>query len=152
MTSTTELTTPASPTLSKDSSQWRILVVDDEQSVAEVFRRTLAQLPNCEVQIATSGEQALQMFSEQPFHLLLTDYKMPLMDGIKLAARVREAYPLTGVVIVTAYRDERLGRLAAPLKIQAILDKPANLSELRTTAVAALATSRVSALTSGDRP
>ena len=80
----------------------RILIVDDEENVALTFQDSLERLPNCEVAIATNGEQALQLFEQQPFDLLITDYKMPDMDG----GRVRQLYRRTAIIMITAYGSE----------------------------------------------
>jgi len=116
----------------------RILVVDDEENVALTLEAGLERLPNCEIAIATSGEQALQLFEQKPFDLLITDYKMPGTDGLTLAARVRELYPQTVIVLVTAYSSDELREQAARVSIQHILDKPVKLSDVRAVATQVL--------------
>jgi len=116
----------------------RILIVDDEENIALTFQDGLERLPNCEIAIATNGEQALQLFEQQPFDLLITDYKMPGTDGITLAARVRQLYPRTVIIMITAYGDETLREQAARASIQRVLDKPVGLGEIRCVALEAL--------------
>lgn len=116
----------------------RILIVDDEINVALTFQDSLERLPNCETTIATNGEQALQLFEQQPFDLLITDYKMPGTDGITLAARVRQLYPRTIIIMITAYGDQTLREQAARASIQHVLDKPVGLGEIRCVALEAL--------------
>ena len=116
----------------------RILVVDDEENVALTLEAGLERVPNCQVSIATSGEQALQLFEQEPFDLLITDYKMPGTDGMTLAARVRELYPKTIIVLCTAYSSEDLRRQAERVSIQRILDKPVRLADVRAAAMEAL--------------
>jgi CheY-like chemotaxis protein len=116
----------------------RILIVDDEENVALTFQDSLERLPNCEIAIATNGEQALHLFEQQPFDLLITDYKMPGTDGITLAARVRQLYPRTVIIMITAYGDERLREQAARASIQRVLDKPVGLAKIRRVALEAL--------------
>ena len=116
----------------------RILVVDDEENVALTLQSGLEKLPNCEVAIATSGEEALQLFAQRPFDLMVTDYKMPGTDGMTLAARIRQAYPPTSVVMITAYTNEDLLEQAARASIHSILDKPVKLAEVRLAALEAL--------------
>ena len=94
-------------------SRRRILVVDDEEHVALSFRDSLEILPNCEIAIATNGEQALQLFQQQPFDLLITDYNLPDTNGIDLARRVRQSYSHTVIIMVTAYSSDRLREQAA---------------------------------------
>jgi CheY-like chemotaxis protein len=109
----------------------RILIVDDEQVLALTLQEGLEKLPNCEIAIATSGEQALRLFEQQPFDLLITDYKMPGTDGMTLAMRVRQTYPQTVIIMITAYGDHELRERAASASIRRILDKPVSLEEIR---------------------
>lgn len=116
----------------------RILIVDDEEYVVLTLQEGLKKLPNCEVVVATSGKQALGLFEQQPFDLLITDYKMPGMDGMMLAARVRQLYPRTAIIVITAYPGETLCEQARRVSVQRILDKPVGLVELRSVALEAL--------------
>ncbi len=116
----------------------RILVVDDEEIVVLTIQDILEELPNCEIAVSTSGQQALQLFEQQPFDLLITDYRMPDMDGLTLATRVRQLYPRTSVIMITAYGSDDLREQAARAYIQRTLDKPVELEEIRGAALEAL--------------
>jgi CheY-like chemotaxis protein len=120
------------------SSKRYILVVDDEPNVVSMFQSALKKLVNCEVMTATSGKQALQLFECQAFDLLITDYVMPDMDGIALAKQVRQTYPQTAIVMVTAYANESLRRQAGSISIRRILDKPVETTDVRAAALEAL--------------
>jgi CheY-like chemotaxis protein len=117
----------------------RILVVDDEENVALTLQAGLESLADCEVAVATSGEQALRLFRQQPFDLLITDYRMPDIDGLALAARVRELHPEIAIILVTAYGSDALQQDAARGSILYVLDKPVGISEIRQVARQALA-------------
>lgn len=116
----------------------RILVVDDEEIVASAFQLALETLPGFEVAIATSGEQALLFFERQPFDLLVTDYDMPGMDGVALAACIRELYPRTAIVMVTASGRDTLCEQDTGASIQRILRKPVKVAQIRNTALEVL--------------
>jgi two-component system response regulator PilR (NtrC family) len=116
----------------------RILIVEDEENVAVTLQYMLKKLPRCNITIAGGGEQALRLFERQPFDLLITDYKMPDMDGMTLAARVRQSYPQTVIIMITAYGDDALREQAAHISIQHVLDKPVELVEIRSAALQAL--------------
>jgi len=120
--------------------KWRILVVDDEQYVVQSLYSALRRLPNCQVVMATSGQQALQLCVQEPFDLLITDFMMPDMDGLELAKRVREWYPQTAIIMVTAYGDHALREQADLEAIPHILDKPFEVQQIRTLALEALNT------------
>ena len=115
-----------------------ILLVDDDRSVATVLKEGLEDLPDCEVTIAANGEEALSLFERQSFDLLITDYKMPGMDGVALATRVRERYPQTAIILITAYGDDVLREQADRVPIHRILDKPVKLGDIRNAALGAL--------------
>jgi CheY-like chemotaxis protein len=115
-----------------------ILVVDDKENVALTIKVGLTRLFSCEVTIASSGEQALQLCEQQPFDMLVTDYKMPGMDGIELTARVRQLHPQTAVVMVTAYGDDELRAQARQLAIQRVLIKPVRFMDIYLTVLDAL--------------
>jgi DNA-binding NtrC family response regulator len=117
----------------------RILIVDDEENVTLTLQRGLKVLPNCEIATATGAQQALELFAQRSFDLLITDYRMSGMDGIALAARVQELYPGTATIIITGYGSQMLHRQAAGTSIRRILEKPVKLTEIRTVASEALA-------------
>jgi CheY-like chemotaxis protein/two-component sensor histidine kinase len=124
--------------VTKDGVLRRILIVDDEENVALTLQAGLERLPQCEITVATSGLRALEHLEQEPFDLLITDYKMPGTDGLALATRVRQLYPQISIIMVTAYGDESLRREAAGISIERVLDKPIKLDEIRGAASAVL--------------
>ena len=120
----------------------RILAVDDERNVVLALRSALRKLPNCQVIMATSGQQALELCAQEPFDLLITDFMMPDMDGLELATLVRQRYPQTAIIMVTAYGDSALRAQADSAAIRHILDKPFEVQQIRAAALEALATGK----------
>ena len=80
----------------------RALIVDAEEAKILSIRDSLKTLSNCDITIATSGERAWQLFNQQPFDLLVTDYEMPGVDGMTLVERVRQSYPRTSIILTSA--------------------------------------------------
>ena len=80
----------------------RIMIVDDEMIVRESFFHWFEKLGHG-IDTAASGQEALTKLEKFPFDILFVDIKMPGMDGIELLGRVKEEYPETIVVIITAY-------------------------------------------------
>jgi len=85
----------------------KILFVDDEINVLHGYRRNLRSL--FDVHIAQSGEEALKIISEQDdFAVIISDYRMPEMDGIELLHKVRDISPDTIRIILTGYADMQI--------------------------------------------
>jgi DNA-binding NtrC family response regulator len=79
-----------------------ILVVDDEKLQREIIRDIL-NYEGYPVTIAGSGQEALEFLKQSSVALVITDLKMPEMDGIELLGKVKEISPETSVIVVTAY-------------------------------------------------
>ena len=79
-----------------------IMIVDDELIIRESFLHWFEKLGH-KVEAAASGFEALEKLEKLPFDLLFVDIKMPGMDGIELLGKVKEEYPDTIVIIITAY-------------------------------------------------
>ncbi|WP_331691904.1 HD domain-containing phosphohydrolase [Pseudomonas sp. ZY71] len=81
-----------------------VLLVDDEESILNSLRRLLRGQPY-DLLLATSGAQALEILAQQPVNLVMSDARMPGMDGASLLAHVRERYPATARIMLTGYAD-----------------------------------------------
>jgi DNA-binding NtrC family response regulator len=134
-----EKTRAQHPATKRDGRPRRILVVDDEENVALTLQRGLRKLPDCQVVIATGARQALQLFAQGPFDLVITDYKMPDMDGLTLAANIKESYPQTIVILITGHGTQAVSEQATHVAIRCVLDKPVMLTEIRDVASQVLA-------------
>ena len=80
----------------------RILVVDDEASIRDVLAKALA-LDDYAVDLAEDGETALRLARATPYDLLITDLKMPGMDGIELQHRIKQIDQNIVTIIITAF-------------------------------------------------
>ena len=81
----------------------RILVIDDEDIVRTSCSRALVPA-GYEVKAAKNGLEGLKMISDEKFDLVLTDLKMPDMDGIEVLKRIKEEWPEIEVIIITGYQ------------------------------------------------
>jgi len=81
----------------------RILIVDDEKDMLVLLKRIISEDTDHRVVMEADPLKALELFREQPFDLVITDLKMPKMDGIKLLEGVKKVNPHVSVVIMTAY-------------------------------------------------
>ena len=80
----------------------KVLVVDDDAVVGKSFKRVLSDKGYI-VTTAQNAHEALKQIREQEFDVVFTDIKMPGMDGVELAERVKASRPWTPVVIITGY-------------------------------------------------
>jgi CheY-like chemotaxis protein len=119
--------------MDKEKRPKRVLIVDDEPNVAMVLAESLERLgEDYIVETANSGEAALARLEEQVYDLVITDYMMPDIDGLKLAESVRGIAPDTRVVLMTAYGTSELRGTVTHQKLDGYIDKPFTMSEIRT--------------------
>ena len=104
-------------------SKGRILVVDDEDIVRTSCSRTLSP-EGYEVRLAKNGVEGLKMASEERFDLVLTDLKMPDMDGIEVLRIIKGKWPETAVIIVTGYQTVDTAVKAIKLGAYDYIEKP----------------------------
>lgn len=86
----------------KNNASKKILIVDDEPEMRIALETTL-QRENYQLVCAEDGKQALEQFENQVFDLVLTDVRMPKLNGLELLREVKERSPETPVVMMTAY-------------------------------------------------
>lgn len=87
-----------------DYSKESILIVDDDSNLREVFEKLLEAL-NFSVASAPSGPEALVMLKEKAYTFLLTDMKMPDMDGMELIKKVSGEYPEICIIAMTGFSE-----------------------------------------------
>ena len=104
----------------------RILIVDDEEAICSVLARRLAREGYACV-TAFNGKEALDYFYKETFSLMISDIRMPEMDGIELLKRVKAMSPGMMVIMVTAYPDIDLAVEAIRLGAYDFIIKPADL-------------------------
>jgi len=80
----------------------RVLVVDDEKSMCD-FLEIMLKKEGYQVRTTTDPWEALELVEKEPFHLVLTDVRMPEIDGFQVLRRVKEVQPETLVIMITAY-------------------------------------------------
>ncbi|MCG2582317.1 MAG: response regulator, partial [Marinobacter sp.] len=82
----------------------RLLLVDDEENILRSLKRILRKEPY-ELETATSGDVALSMMEEQKFDLVISDARMPGMDGPTLLAKIKKKWPFCIRILLTGYTD-----------------------------------------------
>jgi len=108
----------------------RILFVDDESKILDGIRRMLhADRNRWEMQFALGGEAALQACEAGSFDVVISDMRMPGMDGATLLGRIRDRFPNTARIVLSGYSDAALATRAVPVTHR-FLAKPCNALEL----------------------
>ena len=90
--------------MTKNNSSKKILIVDDETEMRIALETTLKR-EGYDLTLAENGKQALERLNENTFDLLLTDVKMPKMNGIELLKILKQQSPKTAAIMMTAYGD-----------------------------------------------
>ncbi len=118
----------------------RILIAEDEEALCALCARALA-VDGHEVKTADDGSAALDLLVRERgrFDLLLTDIRMPIMDGIALALAAVRDFPDLTIVLMTGYADQRERTHGLDAIIHDVIAKPFMVAALRNTVNEALA-------------
>ena len=113
----------------------KVLVVDDNEASREILQETLQT--SFKVSVASSGQEGIDQLEkaaqDQPYELVLLDWKMPLMDGIETAKLIKNSNKLTkipSIIMLTAYSREEVILQAEGIELDGFLTKPINPSIL----------------------
>jgi CheY-like chemotaxis protein len=122
----------------KQAISGRILVADDDKSVQGVLSEAL-EFMGFEVALAGNGIEALDVFAEGSFDLVLTDLQMPAMDGLSLAGHIKARSPSTPVILLTGSDRETVRKQVKRAPVDSVIFKPFRLEDLQRTVQGALA-------------
>jgi CheY-like chemotaxis protein len=111
------------------SQKLRILIVDDDRRMTHTLADILS-LSGYEPVEAWSGPEALEKVRTQTFNCVLTDVRMPDMDGVELHRQLRQAQPGLPVVLMTAYAADEIVRQGLDEGVVDVFDKPLDLNQL----------------------
>jgi YesN/AraC family two-component response regulator len=111
-----------------------ILIVDDEKlfikSIADGLK-TYEKKYRFKMLSAQNGQEALECFQANDIALLITDLRMPVMDGITLIAHVHNRYPAVPIIVMTAFGSPQIEKQVKKMGILHYLEKPIGFDELR---------------------
>ena len=118
----------------------RVLIADDEESMRLLVARAIA-MDGHEIVTAEDGAEALDILTreEGSFDLLLTDIKMPVMDGIALALATARDFPRLTVLMMTGFADQRERASGLEAIVHDVVTKPFSVADIRTAVADALA-------------
>jgi len=115
----------------------RILVVDDEASVRDLLVKTLS-LVEYDVDAAADGRAALEQLRLHQYDLLITDLRMPGIDGMSVIREAKRQKATLPVIIITGYSSESAAIEAVNLGVSGYLTKPFRVPQVLSTAAKAL--------------
>lgn len=111
----------------------RILLIDDEEALCEVFKRGLERTGNYEVGFATDGKTGLLMARKGDPDLILLDVRMPRMSGIEVLRELKSSYPLSEipVIMLSGLLDESTKKECNYQYSEEFVEKPVTIATLR---------------------
>jgi len=107
----------------------RILIVDDDQRMTRTLADIFSIAGHAPVE-ANSGQQALELVRSQTFDCVLTDVRMPGMDGVELHHQLHQVQPGLPVVLMTAYASDEIIRKGLGEGVVGVFDKPLDISSM----------------------
>lgn len=113
--------TPAPSTVAAHTC--RVLVVDDEPLLLQMLAVTMRRYGHAVV-TASNGAAAWEICTTQTFDVVVTDQAMPDLPGTQLAARIKQRYPATRVILLTGFGDAAVAHDAAARAIDLVIAKP----------------------------
>ena len=108
----------------------KVLIVDDEDDVRDIISEIISDM-GFSVFGAKSGEAALNMMSQTPVDLVISDVKMNGMDGLSLARRLRSRFPKLSLALMTSQPTDDVHRMLQEKQVDFLLLKPFQIDELQ---------------------
>ena len=106
-----------------------ILVADDDRTIAHLIREIIERRGSTAL-VAYDGEQALKIFNNFKVDLIITDLKMPHVDGMNLIKTVRELSPDIPIIVITGYGSDQNYTLAQTYGVTNFLSKPCSVLDI----------------------
>ena len=112
---------------------YKVLIVDDEQLILSgmIARFQHLNFTFESIREAASGVEALALLEKEPADIIITDIKMPDMDGLTLIREAKEKYPGTQFVVLSGYAEFEYAETAIELGVKSYLLKPISNDELK---------------------
>ena len=107
-----------------------ILIIDDEEDILDTLSEVISKWGHLPI-VARDGEDALKKFDEVPIDLILSDIRMPKIDGLSLLDKIKKISPETIVILLTGYPSVETAVQAMKNGAFDYLTKPVNLEELK---------------------
>jgi DNA-binding NtrC family response regulator len=110
----------------------KMLIVDDEETLTySLYQSFILEKKDYEVVTAASGEEASKKLAGSPFDLVITDISMPGMSGLELLSLIKEKYPKTEVIVITAYGSEEKKEESLQKGARYYIEKPFEIKKIK---------------------
>jgi DNA-binding NtrC family response regulator len=127
--------------------QVKTLLVDDDELIRDSLKIAFAN-KGCSMRVAETAEEGLQAIKEEQFDIIISDFRLPGMNGLNFLKLATATHPQAVNILITAYRDEYLFSEAIRMGVTEFIDKPFSvkaLAELLALSLKRLAKKRLTA-------
>ena len=111
----------------KRAQPYRVLIVDDEPWVREVFKDFCELTDACEIEMAKDGQEALEMIRTKDYDLITLDLIMPEMSGLDVLTAIKKVSPRVPIMVITGNATDKLITRAGVLGACRVIHKPVQL-------------------------
>jgi CheY-like chemotaxis protein len=116
----------------------KVLIAEDDETVRELVVRALSEDGHALTTVGDGGEALNALNHDGEFDLLLTDVKMPVMDGIELALTAGRNHPELAIMLMTGYAEQRERAHELDALVHDVIAKPFTLSQIKVAVTEAL--------------
>jgi DNA-binding NtrC family response regulator len=109
--------------------QVKTLLVDDDELIRDSLKIAFAN-KGCSMRVAETAEEGLQAIKEEQFDIIISDFRLPGMNGLDFLKLATVAHPQAVNILITAYRDEYLFTEAIRMGVTEFIDKPFSVKAL----------------------
>jgi DNA-binding NtrC family response regulator len=109
--------------------QVKTLLVDDDEFIRDSLKIAFAT-KGCSMRVAETAEEGLQAIKEEQFDIIISDFRLPGMNGLDFLKLATVAHPQAVNILITAYRDEYLFSEAIRMGVTEFIDKPFSVKAL----------------------
>lgn len=114
-----------------DPIKKRILVIEDDSEMQALLKDFMEE-EGYEVDSVEDGSQAFRKLAKETFDLIITDIRMPGLNGLDILPGLKQIQPGVSTIVITAFGSEEIHRRAITRGADAYLEKPLHLDQLRT--------------------
>ena len=109
--------------------QVKTLLVDDDELIRDSLKIAFAN-KGCSMRVAETAEEGLQAIKEEQFDIIISDFRLPGMNGLDFLKLATRTHPQAVNILITAYRDEYLFTEAIRMGVTEFIDKPFSVKAL----------------------